>query len=64
MRPTTRASSRTRGRIREHPGLTVQRTAWVGCIGSRWRHCALCASPDGWLGWLPLDEIDTTTTES
>lgn len=50
------ASSRTRNRLREHPGpLTLKREGHPLCFGGA--HAVCVEHPDGWLGWLPSAEL-------
>ena len=51
------ASSRTRNRVREHPGVfTLKETSNPVCFDGRKAH--RLQHPDGWGGWLPADEVD------
>jgi len=51
-----RASSRTRNRLREHPGaFELKETSNPVCLAGRVAH--LLEHPDGWIGWLPADEL-------
>lgn len=53
-RPT--ASRRTRNRVREHAGLRpIGEPREVLFAPGPWR---LFSAPDGWLGWLPAEEVD------
>jgi hypothetical protein len=55
------ASSRTRNRVREHPGaFTLKNTSNPTCFGGREAHSL--HHPDGWFGWLPADEVVLTET--
>lgn len=54
------ASSRTRNRLREHPGaFTLKRTDRPLCFNGAVAH--LVEHPDGWSGWLPADEVEIST---
>ena len=51
------ASSRTKSRLREHPGeFELVRTDNVQCLGGRLAHDL--RHPDGWFGWIPADEVE------
>ena len=55
------ASSRTRNRLREHPGaFTLKRTDNPACFNGTRAH--LVEHPDGWSGWLPADEVEISST--
>lgn len=55
LTPKPQASSRTKNRLREHPGpFTLKRTDSPSCFG---REAHLVEHPDGWSGWLPADEV-------
>lgn len=57
LHPKGKVSARTRNRLREHPGVfTVQREASPVCFDGR--PAVLVEHPDGWSGWLPLDEVE------
>lgn len=60
LTPTGKASQRTKNRIREHgPEFNVRTVKQeILCDMSGW--CVLVDTPDGWLGWLPLSEINET----
>jgi len=53
--PTSKASQRTKNRIREHgPSFRAERSGMCGSIDKLgW----LVRAEDGWLGWLPRDEF-------
>ena len=54
IRATTKASKRTKERIAQHgPNFTVESEA----IDAR-EDCWLMVAPDGWWGWLPLEEFE------
>jgi len=57
-----KASSRTKGRVREHgPGFVFFRDipAFIGPGTLSRRPCVLVGSlSTGWSGWLPFDEIE------
>ena len=53
---TPKASSRTKNRMREHGHeFELIRVANASCMHGR--QSALVVAPDGWKGWLPLDEL-------
>jgi len=53
---TRKAASRTKNRIREHgPEFEVVRVSHPACLHNR--AAAFVRAPDGWVGWLPLDEL-------
>jgi len=58
------ASSRTKGRVREHgPRFVIfmDTMSFRGAGALSRRSCALVGSvATGWDGWLPLDEIEIT----
>ena len=58
LTPSSDASQRTKNRIREHgPEFNVRRVSReMLCDMSGW--CVLVDTPDGWLGWLPMGEIN------
>ena len=57
-----KASSRTKGRVRDHgPRFVIFRGtgSFIGAGALSRRSCALVGSlTTGWDGWLPLDEIE------
>ena len=53
---TAKAGSRTKNRLREHPGtFTLKRTARPLCMNGRLSHNV--THPDDWFGWLAADEV-------
>ena len=59
LTPSRKASSRTKNRIREHgPHFEVVRVDNAMCLHGR--QAAFVEAPDGWRGWLPLDELQET----
>jgi len=57
LSPLRGACSRTKNRLREHPGaFTLTRTENPMCFEGRKAH--LVEHPDGWSGWLPADEVE------
>jgi hypothetical protein len=52
-----KASSRTKNRLREHgQEFVLVRLDTPVCFAGR--QSALVLAPDGWKGWLPLDELE------
>ena len=52
------ASQRTKNRIREHgPSFTVCETR-QSVLAMGHKPCIRVKSPDGWHGWLPVDELN------
>jgi len=51
------ASTRTKNRIREH-GNTFDAEVFGTHRGLDGRKSVLLTAPDGWHGWLPMDEIE------
>jgi hypothetical protein len=58
--PTDKASSRTKNRLREHPDLvdTGERSNHIMGFGTRMMGLFKVPEANGWIGWLPLDEVD------
>ena len=55
------ASQRTRNRVREHgPSFEVRRRGHCARLGGV--DAVLLVASDGWLGWLPLDELTLPPT--
>ena len=55
------ASSRTKNRMREHgTEFDLIRICTPACF--KGRKSALVVAPDGWQGWLPLDELQETVS--
>lgn len=52
-----KASSRTKNRVREHGPVFTQETEpkSVQFAGGLWIRFT---APDGWMGWLPVEEIE------
>lgn len=60
LTPTPKAGSRTKNRLREHPGIfTLKRTERASCMGGRLSH--FVHHPEGWFGWLAADEVEVTS---
>ena len=58
-----KASSRTKNRLREHGAeFTLVRINHPSCFAGR--RSVLVVAPDGWTGWLPLNELQETFTPS
>jgi len=54
IKATTKASKRTKERIAQHgPAFRVESEA-IDAREDSW----LMVAPDGWWGWLPLEEFD------
>ncbi len=59
---TRNASQRTKNRIREHGPVFKVRQMSMSVNAMDGRACVSVESPDGWFGWLPLDEIEEKLT--
>ena len=50
------ASSRTKNRLREHPGtFSLKETSHPQCLDGA--EGIFVTHDDGWLGWFPTDEV-------
>ena len=57
IKPNQNAKQRTKNRLREHgPQFQVLREMNAQCLGGR--PAINVTSKDGWIGWLPLEEIE------
>lgn len=55
---TPKATRRTITRVKQHgPEFEIRQNTRYVSINGREVLCYLCDAPDGWLGWLPVDEI-------
>jgi len=57
IKANNNAKSRTKNRIREH-GHIFERAIFGTPKCFDGRKSVLLAAPDGWRGWLPMDEIE------
>jgi len=54
-----KASTRTKNRLREHgTEFTLVHISHPSCFAGR--RSVLVVAPDGWIGWIPLDELQET----
>lgn len=61
IKPKVNATSRTKNRLRENPNCRIVRTERFRGQGVlNGRDCVLLED-SGWLGWLPLDELNIST---
>ena len=54
---TKGASQRTKNRIREHGPMFSVREVRQSVLAMGHKPCVLVGSPDGWFGWLLLDDL-------
>ena len=60
MKPNLTASKRTKNRLREHPTLVDTGERSQSIMGFGTRMMGLFEVPNktnGWVGWLPMDEV-------
>tara|TARA_Y100000310_G_scaffold52843_2_gene48508 strand:- start:2340 stop:2531 length:192 start_codon:yes stop_codon:yes gene_type:complete len=59
IKPTAKASKRTKERIKQHGPTFWLESKAIDAFRSEW----LLKSKTGWFGWLPLNEFEIFDTE-